>query len=413
MPRGWHRRRLAAVEIRPIDESEFGAFVQTMTYAFGEDVDPDSDERFRAIIEWDRTVAAFDGAELVGTAGAFSYELTVPGGVVPMGGTTVVAVRPTHRRRGVLNAMMTYHLEEVRRRGEPVAGLWASESSIYDRYGYGLATYRAEIEIERARAQFRDEGNPTGNLRLLETEDALKVLPSFYEAVRRRRPGMLSRSAAWWEHRVTSDPERWRNGMTAQRYVVYEDAGEAYGYVIYRQKSEWQEGNYGGRVEVVELVPGNRMAHRALWQYLLGIDLSVTVSAWNMPADETLSAQITDPRRVKTKLLDALWLRILDVPAALTARHYRVPGELVLAVRDQLAGGTFRLEAHGNGAEVVPADTEPDLSLGVAELSAIYLGGVAPARLARAGRIDGSPEAVELASVMFSWDRAPWCQEVF
>jgi predicted acetyltransferase len=364
----------------------------------------------------ERTRAAFDRGDIVGTLGTFPFDVTAPGGTaVPMGGTTVVTVQPTHRRQGVLTAMMRAHLEEVAAAGEPLAGLWASESVIYGRYGYGMASEHYDTSMEAARITFREP--PTGgSLRLIDPAEAAEVLPRIYEGIRLRRPGMLSRSAAWWKHRRLRDPTFWREGRSARRTVVYERDGEAVAYATYRQKEKWEEFFAHGEVSVVEVMTADREAHASIWDYLTNIDLFPRVTCWNLPVDDPLTAMITDRRRVVRRREDALWLRILDVEEAMTSRRYEIDGATTLEVRDEFrpqTAATYRLEVHDGRAECHRIEDEPEVSLGIDVLSGLYLGGGDVHALRAAGRIGGAAESVWQLGRLLHTRRAPWCPEIF
>ncbi|HEY6635368.1 MAG TPA: GNAT family N-acetyltransferase, partial [Acidimicrobiia bacterium] len=212
-------------DIRTITEDDAQLFRARMARGFGRDLPKDDEEgieRFRATFDYDRTLAAFEGDELVGTAAAFDLAVTVPGGAtVPMGGTTVITVQPTHRRRGLLRALMDRHLQDVADHEEPLAGLWASEGSIYQRFGFGPATYRYNLAMDAGDVSFLHE--PTaGVVRLVEGDEVAKVVVDIYERFRGDAPGALTRSDAWWSYRVLADIEAWRGGKSMMRYAIHE-----------------------------------------------------------------------------------------------------------------------------------------------------------------------------------------------
>ncbi len=403
-------------EIRPARPDEHDAFRAVLGHAFGEDPRPDEAEHFDATFEPDRSFPAFVGDEMVGAGGTYSFQLTVPGAVVPTGGTTMIGVKPTHRRRGVLREMMRYHLDEVRARGEPLAALWASDSAIYGRFGYGPATIRHALTADTEQARFAAEPSDKGEVRLLDVDEALPAMQRVHQQAASARPGMFARSETWWRHHVLHDPEHWRDGASARRYAVYSEDGEALGYAMYRVKPDWSSNHGRGDVRVGEIVALAPSAGDALWRFLFGIDLMAKVKAWNVLPDEALPWRLVNPRRVKIELSDGLWVRVVDVPAALAARRYPVPGRLVISVADDFCpwnGGTWALEGGPDGAGCVASDEPPDLTMAADDLGALYLGGVSPASLARAGRVAGSADAVERARQMFAWHVPPWCPEVF
>ena len=404
------------MHVRIIDESEIDAFREVLGHAFGFELKPENREHFVNELELDRLVAAFDGDAVVGTGGAFTFDLTVPGGTVGCGGTTVIAVLPTHRRRGVLTDMMRFHLDEVAGRGEAVAALWASESSIYGRFGYGVATRFFRTKLDRNRVFFPREPLGSGTIRILDVEAARAVLPEIYERLRPVRPGFLSRGENRWNWVHFYDPPERRGGGTPIRFAVYEEGGEALGYVPYRQHENWERGLAANRLSVGAIQALTPAAEEALWRYLVGIDLVATVESWNTDPGSVLPLIVADSRRVEQTISDGMWVRILDVPAALAARRYQIGGRVVFEVADPFRGsasGTFVLEGGPDGATCEPASGTPDIRLDVRELGSTYLGGRTFSELARAGLMAGTPDVLRTADLMFGWTIPPWCPEVF
>jgi predicted acetyltransferase len=403
--------------IRPITEEERPEFRLVMGLVFNFEPTEEGEKAFNSILEVDRTICAFDGDRLVGTAGAFSFDMTVPGGVLPVAGTTMVTVLATHRRRGALRQMMRAHLDEARNHGDALAGLWASESSIYSRFGFGPAADLVDVEIDRRHTTFRSPPLGTGAVRLVEAEEAKQLLPVVYEQTRLQRPGMYARSEVWWEHSTLRDPEQNRHGATSYRYAVYEEAGEPRGYVQYRAKEEWSNDGFPeGEIRVTDLQAIDLAATDALWRYVVSVDLVKTIGYWNLPSDDPLPWLLSEPRRLTGRVSDSLWICPIDIPMALEGRHYSQPGRLVLEVRDDFNtwnNGSFLLETTGTETKCSATTAEPDVRLTAADLGSIYLGGIAMRTLAAAGRVEGSTEALAEADAMFTWHPAPWCPEVF
>ena len=231
------------VTVGPVGDDRAAEYLAAMGQAFGFDSSDEHRERFSKYFEWDRARAAYDGDRIVGTLGAYSFEMTVPGGTMPCGGTTVVAVLPTHRRRGVLRQMIESHFEDVRERGEPIAGLWASESSIYGRFGYGIAAVGLDVEVDRDHVDLHRLAPRAAPARLVSREEAMDLFPPFYDRERRLRPGFFARSPSWWEFRRFHDSEPSREGATAFRYAVTEENGVVTGFAQYRFKEKWREGH--------------------------------------------------------------------------------------------------------------------------------------------------------------------------
>ncbi|HEX2235870.1 MAG TPA: GNAT family N-acetyltransferase [Actinomycetota bacterium] len=406
-----------SIQVRVGKKDEWRRFFDTCENAFGEEPNDDMVERFKRILSPSDLLAAFDGDAMVGTAAAFRFTLSIPGGELPAAGVTLVGVLPSHRRQGVLTRLMRHQLEQARARRQPLAVLWASEGSIYGRFGYGPATKQAAIDVERDRAVFIDQSPNPGRSRLLSTAEAVKVLPDVYERVRIRTPGMFARSQEWWEAHTLADPEEGRRGDGPMWRVVWENEGRAEAYALYRLHHEWPEGMPAGSLHVAEAIATSPAATRALWSFLFGVDLVARVRSWVVPIDHPLFLMLTEPRRLRMVVKDALWLRVVDVPAALGARGYAGEGTLVLALRDELCpwnSGTWRLETSASGARVERTTDAPQLAMSAADLGAVYLGGVGFGELVEAGRVHELEEGAALrASALFAAERTPWCSEIF
>ncbi len=403
--------------VRRITAGEVTEFRSNLRRGFGGDIrSDDADEatrRFRALVDLDRTYAAFDGATMVGTAAAFGFGVTTPGGSVPIGGLTMVTVRPTHTRRGVMSAMMAAHFDDALDRDEAVSGLWASESPIYGRFGYGAATERVRVRFDARLVGFPG-GDRAGEISLIDAGEHVDVLTGIYERALGQRPGMLTRSAEWWEHDRLHDPPEWRDGASARRAAVLFRDGDAVGYALYRQKENWDGDLPAGAVDVSELISVDAPARLELWRFLASIDLFPHVTYWNEPTDLELPWQASDRRRISRNVFDALYLRVLDVPGALEARRYGEAGSLVLGVGDvdgEMA--SYRLETSPEGADCTPTTTDPDVAMDVRALGAIYLGAAHTHGLALAGEIAGHDDAIVTLDRLFRSPLAPWCPEVF
>lgn len=406
--------------IRPIAEEEFPLWGRSVSRAFGDPRPSEGDmEDWSAITEFDRTVAVFDGDDIVGNAGAFTVEVTLPGlEQARAAAVTAVGVAATHRRRGVLTNMMRHQLDDVRERGEAIAMLWASESIIYGRFGYGLGSLQNALEIETRYAAFRGPLADTGRVRLIEPDEAAKVIPDVHERARRLRPGDMDRPQVWWDHWF-KDKEKERHGAGARFYLVHEtEPGSADGFAAYNVKGNWEGGLPGASLQVHELSTLSDTAYAALWRTMLDTDLVKTVAVWQRPLDEPLRHLLADARRLQTKAVnDNMWVRLVDVPAALAARRYASPGRLVLEVQDPFCpwnDGRYALEGGPDGASCNATSDAPDLVLSSTELSALYLGGNRASTLARAGRIDEERAgALDTADLMFLGSIAPFCSRDF
>ncbi|MBI5949214.1 MAG: GNAT family N-acetyltransferase [Chloroflexi bacterium] len=406
-----------AQEIRPITGDELEAFSRCQSAAFGRSYQPEMLEYRRELFEFDRSLGAFDGGEITGTAGIFSFDMTVPGGAaVPTAGVTMVSVLPTHRRRGILSAMMRRQLEHVRERGEAFAALWASESVIYGRFGYGLAAESNRLSIDRERTALASKLPARGRVRMVTREEARSAWPAVLERVRPTQPGMMSRSEPWWNRSLRDHPD-FRDGHTEAYHVSYEEDGATLGYVRYRYKQDWTEDHLPNHtVNVAELMASTDEAYVALWEYVLNLDLAGLIVAEYRRTDEPLYWMLADPRRLRRTPDDTLWLRILDVPAALAARAYAAPGRVVFEVGDDFCpwvAGRYELTAGPGGATCRPTGEPAGITLNAADLASAYLGGVRFETLSQAGRVTGDSAAISLATKMFATERAPWCPEMF
>jgi predicted acetyltransferase len=407
------------IDIRAITPEQGDQFSGVLATAFGETLSEEELADHDRWFEYDRSIAAFDGDQMVGTGGAFSMDLTLPGlTTIPIGGLTAISVLPTHRRRGILRSMIAYHFEEVERRGELISALGASESVIYGRFGYGLATTFADYEIDPRRGQFLRPVASRGRLRLLEPAETAKIVPPLYDRYRRGQPGELSRPQAWWDV-YARDPEWSRHGASRHYDVVYESGpGQVDGWVSYRIESRWPNGLAANIVKVRMLVGLTVEAEAALWRYLLDLDLAGAIRLADRPVDDPIRWRLADPRRLRvTEVGDQLWVRLLDLPGALAARRYAVDDALTLEVSDTLRPrnrGRFRLEGGPDGATCEPTTAEPDLALDVADVGAAYLGGASMASLARAERVaERTPGALLRADRMFAAAPPPICTTHF
>jgi predicted acetyltransferase len=400
------------VEIRPPD-GEPRAYIDAIGVAFAETV-PDRDaELWNKLLEPERALAAYDGDRIVGSAAAITIDLTVPGGILPVAGVTTVGVHPTHRRRGILRRMMERQLNDVHALGEPLAILWASDAGIYQRFGYGLATLRAGVKVDRHNNAFRRSHAPAGILRLISEAEARTAFPVVYDTARQTRVGFFSHSPAFWEAEVFHFPEQWRRGRGDPYHVVHDVDGVVDGYARYAVK----HGDTSAELSVLDLISTTPAAHADLWRFLLDIDLINRVEAWNVAPDDSILLTVAQPRRLEMTLGDALWLRMIDVAAALTGRRYRADGRLVLDLADELLPwnhGRWSITVEAGAAVVEPTGDAPDLALDTTDLAAAYLGGNTFSQLAAAWRVaEMQPGALDRADLIFGTGRAPWVPRVF
>jgi predicted acetyltransferase len=421
--------------LRPITPDEFGAYCEVPAQAFNDTEFPaEGIEQERVVFEFDRSIAAFDGDAIVGTAAAYSFQLTVPGGIAGAGGVTFVSVLPTHRRRGILSAMMRHQLADIAARGEAIAALFASESAIYGRYGYGAASTELQLTVRRGESALRPDmadgagtgsgpGTGGGAVRLRDGRPAeLRTeLAKVYDSAVPHRPGMMARDERWWQN-LLADPEFRRQGMSPQKCLLAGDESGPRGYALYRTKPDWgDDGLPFGRLWIDELMATDAPATAALWTDLLTRDLIGEVVARKRPVDDPLLEMLADRRRARPQLSDGLWIRLTDVPAALRQRRYSSAADVVIEVTDELLpanAGRWRLQCPGPGDGGTPScertRSAADIVLPVAALGAGYLGGTRLGALAAAGLVTERKHGAvaRLSAAIFS-DPAPWCPSMF
>lgn len=405
------------VEVRAATEEEWPSFIRTTNTAFGslpsdEDTTPE-----RRSFDIERSVAAVVDGQVVGTAGAFTFDMTLPGlTTAPTAGVTWVSVLPTHRRRGVLTKMMRHQLDDVHDRGEPLAILLASESVIYGRFGYGLATVQAEYELPRPYRHLAEPHEPAGRLVLVDVEEAKKTLPDIFEKVRRQQPGDVSRPDGWWAMFFRDGKPGGNAG--ARFYAIYEGAtGEVEGYAYYRVGN--RTAGFGTAASMVQGLGATTLdGYLSLWQYVSDIDLTDRVTTTSRPLDEPLRHRLLDPRRLKaTSVSDFLWCRVVDLPVAMASRRYLTDDRFVVEVVDDFCpwnAGRWEIAGGPDGSTCERSTAAPTLTLTANDLGAVYLGGTRLAVLAQSGRVDAaSTEVLRRADAFFQSDVPPYCQTFF
>jgi predicted acetyltransferase len=402
-----------AVEIRTVPDDDLDAYRSCVFTTFGDDIeaDPGGEVRMRALIPPERRWAAYDGRYVVATAATFDHAIGMPGGgTLPMAGLTMVTVRPTHRRRGILRQLMARHLDDAKQRGFAISGLWASEAGIYGRFGYGLAAHADAVTIENAQSiAFHPRTSGHDEIEWIDEAAARELLPDIYARATAGRPGALRRGEVWWRERRFLESPFKRGNASKRRHVLARRDGAIVGYLVFRQKGVFEATRANGHVTIVELVGIDPRAQLTLWEMALQMDLFPNVSWSNAPVDDPLAWAVVDPRRVHRRRTDTLWLRIEDVPAALAARAYSADGVLRFAS----AGATWELVVEDGRGRCTVSTKSPELHLADTTLASLLLGGVSPTQLALAGRVHGEPGVLARADRMFASPIAPWCPEVF
>jgi predicted acetyltransferase len=395
------------MELRPAGREEYEQFSVAAMSAFHREFSDADRERYARIDEPERSLAWFDDGRIVATTAAFTRTLTVPGATIGCAAVTAVTVLPTHRRRGLLTEMMRRQLEDVHARGEAVAALWASEAAIYPRFGYGAGATVGSLVARRPAARLAVPPPAGEPLTAGPAGEHVEAMRAVHDRLRPDRPGMLDRPGSWWQERL-HDPEVDRRGAQPLRAVVADD-----GYALYAVRPEWDDDGPAGEVRVRELLAATPAARAVLWAFLLDQDLTRKIT-WDLaPSDEPLWLMLADPRALRRTVWDGLWVRLVDVPAALEARAYASEPDVVLEVSDAFCRwneGRYRLA----GERCEPTEAPPDLALDAATLAAVYLGGTTLRELGDAGRVrELRPGALAPASDAFRGAVAPWCPEIF
>jgi len=399
------------LRIRAITEDEFVPFITAAGTASGEGVDDAEVERERTMAEPDRCLAAFDGPQVVGTAAAFTMPMTCPGGQLEVGFLTNVGVLPTHRRRGINTQLMRRQLDDAHDRGEPVSILFASEGGIYGRYGFGLGTIGLVIELETSRSAFVRGYESSGSMHLIDREEAVKAILAINGSTRSDRPGMIQLDER--RLRYVLGHEHGNEKERPTFFAVHEADDGVDGFVAYKIKHDWPQGYSRSVLDVRDLQATNASAYADLWRFVLDVDLIERVEGWSRPLDEPLVHLVREPRRLHARMIDNLWVRLVDVAAALRARRYAADGRLVLQVADAFCPwneGRYELEVSSGVASVARGAGGPaDLACTVNEVGAAYLGGTTFRQLRDAGRVrELADGASARADALFGWDPAPW-----
>lgn len=404
------------VEVRTITDDELARWGDAMWRGFLGQPPEGFADFVRPTYDLERTWAAFDGDGVVGTLRSFASELTVPGGaIIPSAALTNVTVAPTHRRQGLLRRMLDPDLDAAKERGEPVGMLIAAEFPIYGRFGYGSAADHALYEIDARTVQFVRPGS--GTVELVDGTALRKEAPALYERYRRAQPGAIERDDHWWDTTLRITPAPGGDPFKGYLALHRNEAGEPEGYVRYHTDGKWDARRPNVTLDIDEMLAVTPDAYARLWRYCCEVDWVATVKAHDRGTDEALLWMVDDARHATQRWrADFLWVRVLDVAAALSARTYLTPGRVVIEVADSngLAAGRFALDGGPDGASCTPTTESAGLAVSAEALGAVYLGGVSLRTLAVAGQVDAFDDhALAVADAMFRSAVAPWCTTWF
>ena len=404
---GFADREAAIRKIAEVDEAAFGE-------GFTEE---HISSPILGVLDDDRTFLAWEGDEVVGVSANFSLDVSVPGGSVPTAGVTFIGVRPTHRRRGVMTSMLDNLHADGLRRNEPMAALWAADPAIYPRFGYGCASRLMRTVIQRAHGTLSGAPeDPSLRLRMLNSSDDYDLTQPLYAEVRDERGGVPAIDERW-HARQTWDPPSQREGASALYTVVVEDDTGIRGFMRYNLKPEWTAAHDDGTFQIYRMMSRDPAAQAALWRYALSFDLMSKVSWSNAPIDDPIQLWLTHPRHATRQLEDALYVRLLDLPSAMTARTYSAECDVVVGVSDARYpenAGRWRITTGRSGATCVRTTDPADLALDIRVLGAAYLGDASLRDFARAGWIEElRPGALSALDTSMHSDAPPYCPFIF
>ena len=393
------------IELRYVGEAEYAAFHRAASRGFGGQISDDMLPVLTAPLKHGRILAAYEGGSVVGTFAVFPLAMNVPEGRSARAAVvSEVAVLPTHRRRGILTRMMERQLREAYEAGDILANLGASESVIYGRFGFGIATYNERWSIDRRHTAIEHAPRSEGQVRFVERADVMPLFPEVAARACADRPGFTALRAEHWEQFLADFEQMRDNPGGPYNFAAYEEDGRTDGYVIYRIR--------GNTVVVQDLMAATAAAHIGLWRFCFGIDLRETIESSNRPTDDPLPWMLADPRRLSRTLADCMWLRALDARKALEARSYAREGRITLELRDDFCAwnaGRYELEGGPDGARCKRTTAAADIALSAADLGAAYLGTASFSRLARASRVEARDAgALRVAEGMFGARMAGW-----
>ena len=390
------------LEMRNITSEEFLPWLSAESRAHGNRLNHDP-EILRPTFDLARSIAVFEEGQIVGGAHSHRVVMSTPGSSAVVAGVSNVAVQPTHRRRGVMTQMMQHQLQDLHDRGEPLAALFASESLIYGRFGYGIGSLYEQWSIPREHNSFAQSSRDNGNITFVLPSDIPTILPAISKQSTIDRPGVFQKPIHQWEQESLA-PEHLEGGSGGLFYACYQKGNMPEGYVIYRIRDRV--------LHVIELMATDRQAYSSLWRFCFDTDLVSRTEANKRPVDDALPWMLADPRRLQRYTRDGLWLRIIDVHAALKQRCYSKSDALVIEIKDELCPwnhASFRLEGSPEGATCYQSSKSPDLTLPISALSSTLLGAVTFSTLAQAGLIqERKTGALSRADTMFGVEQQPW-----
>ena len=402
------------IQIRIITSNEFKKFIGIARKALSFLPSFEELEKCWRLFESNKCYAAFDGTQMIATMGSYDLNMIVPGNSVKTTGVGVVSVLPTHRRQGLLRRLMAQFLIDTHEQNVSLSALWASESPIYSRFGYGSASNLVNMSLPKPYAIMQEDIDIIGAMRYVNLDEALDILPAIYSNAIKCRPGMLARQHNWWQDRILSITVATHRGSPPHHRVIHLGENGPDGYVLY--KIHHGTGINNAKVEVLELIGGHPKVEKALWQYLFGIDLIGTIQASNRPVDDPLNWWLMHPDRIQRNTSGAFWLRLIDVQAALNKRRYLHDGSICFRCVDPICRwneGVYHLEVADGIGQCSRSKSPPELEMPAHALGSVYLGGWHFQELAHAGIISAPQKLTQRLDSMFGWHFLPWCNDEF
>ncbi len=411
---------MTAELVHPVSVDEIVPWSRSMVSTFLDDPDHASSfvDRWRPDWDGDRAWGARDRGRWVATLRTVPYRLTIPGGELRADGLTNVTVAGTHRRQGLLTRMLSASLATAHELGEAVSILIAAEWPIYGRFGYAPAVQSAHYTLRTGPGRPRLPGPAAGEIYQVEDDELATVAPAIFDAVRRTRPGNIDRSPWWWQRSLGLDG-RPKPDLDAVNHIVHVGSDGPDGYLTWKTATAFDETAELGQIAVTELMAANPSAYLGLWNYLLNVDIVDRVQLRYRPVDEPLPWLLSDGRALReTYRGDRMWLRLLDVPTALTARDYATADRLVLEVVDPdgagYAAGRFELDVSTDGASCRASMASPDIRLNQHALAAAFLGGSSVSAQSIAAGVDEfTAGALRRLDALLATPLAPWCATAF
>lgn len=390
------------LELRNITPDEFERWMATESRAHGNRLAHDP-ERLRPRFDLGRSIAVFEDGQIVGGCHSHLLEMSIPGGVSVVAGVSNVEVQPTHTRRGIMTQMMRHQIDGIHERGEPLAALFATESGIYGRFGYGIGAVHEQWSIEKRHSAYARRLDSPGRLEFVDPAEIIEKLPDVSRRGTQGRPAVFQRAMHHWED-MARDPIHSQGGSGGVFHVAYVEDGRIDGYASYRTQRP--------TVAVNELVAVTREASAALWRFCFDLDLYERTEVMKRPEDDPLPWMLADPRRLQRSARDGLWVRVVDAAAALEQRTYATGDQLTLEIRDDFCDwnrGCWSLEMSPEGGHCRRVTGGADLAIDASALASVYLGAASFSTLQQAGLVDeitrGSAERADRA---FAVALKPW-----